>query len=90
MLNKKLIPVGVGVVPSAQRFDVDYWDDIIGAVRAEYLSDIQDYPWIIGFSGGKDSTVVAQAIFEALLEIPPSQRVRPVHLVANDTQVESR
>lgn len=89
MLNKNLIPVGVGIVPSAQRIDVDYWDDIIDAVRAEYLSDIQDYPWIIGFSGGKDSTVVAQAVFEALLEIPPSQRLRHVHLVSNDTQVES-
>ena len=89
MLNKNLIPVGVGVVPSAQRVNVDYWDNIIGAVRAEYLSDTQDYPWIIGFSGGKDSTVVAQAVFEALLGIPPSQRVRHVHFVSNDTQVES-
>lgn len=67
----------------------DFWDDIVQAVRAEYLSDAQDYPWIIGFSGGKDSTVVAQAVFEAMLQIPPSQRKRHVHLVSNDTQVES-
>ena len=42
-----------------------------------------------GFSGGKDSTVVAHAVFEALAAIPPSQRTRPVHIVSNDTMVES-
>ncbi|MDP1645606.1 MAG: DNA phosphorothioation system sulfurtransferase DndC [Thiobacillus sp.] len=89
MLNKNLIPVEVGIVQSAQRIDSDFWDDVVRAVRSEYLSDVQAYPWIIGFSGGKDSTVVAQAVFEALLEIPPSQRQRHVHLVSNDTQVES-
>ena len=69
--------------------ETDFWDDVVRSVRTEYLSDAQDYPWIIGFSGGKDSTVVAQAIFEALLQVPPSQRKRHVHLVSNDTQVES-
>lgn len=65
------------------------WDDVVASVRAEYMSDVQDYPWIIGFSGGKDSTVVAQAVFEALLQVPPSRRKRHVHVVSNDTQVES-
>ncbi len=65
------------------------WDQVVASVRKEYLSETQDYPWIIGFSGGKDSTVVAQAVFEALLQVPPSQRKRYVHVVSNDTQVES-
>lgn len=68
---------------------LDVWDDVVASVRAEYVSDAQDYPWIIGFSGGKDSTVVAQAVFEALLQVPPSRRRRHVHVVSNDTQVES-
>lgn len=67
----------------------DIWDEVVCSVRSEYLSETQDYPWIIGFSGGKDSTVVAQAVFEALLQVPPSQRRRHVHLVSNDTLVES-
>ncbi|MGO7347819.1 DNA phosphorothioation system sulfurtransferase DndC [Rhizobium ruizarguesonis] len=58
-------------------------------MRQEYLSEHQRYPWIIGFSGGKDSTVVTHAIFEALLQIAPSRRTRPVHIVSNDTMVES-
>ena len=67
----------------------DIWDEVVASVREEYASDVQDYPWIIGFSGGKDSTVVAQAVFEALLQVPPSRRKRHVHIVSNDTLVES-
>ena len=65
------------------------WKDIVQHVKEEYLSTSQTYPWIVGFSGGKDSTVVAHAVFEALLAIPPSKRTRPVHIVSNDTLVES-
>lgn len=60
------------------------WKDIVQHVKDEYLSTAQSYPWIVGFSGGKDSTVVAHAVFEALRAIPPSQRTRPVHIVSND------
>ena len=46
-------------------------------------------PWIVGFSGGKDSTLVAHLVVEHLLSIPRSVRTRVVHVVANDTLVES-
>ncbi|MEI7870442.1 MAG: phosphoadenosine phosphosulfate reductase family protein [Candidatus Methylumidiphilus sp.] len=62
---------------------------LVSDIRCEYLLDNQNYPWIIGFSGGKDSTLVAQLVFEALLNISPSQRNRPIHIVSNDTLVES-
>jgi DNA sulfur modification protein DndC len=65
------------------------WQEIVQHVKDEYLSPVQNYPWIVGFSGGKDSTVVAHAVFEALRAVPPSQRDRPVHIVSNDTLVES-
>lgn len=64
-------------------------DSIRKAVIDEYLSEAQDYPWIMTFSGGKDSTLVAHIVFEALLELPPSLRRRQVHFVSNDTLVES-
>lgn len=64
-------------------------DKLIDQVRCEYLSTTQDYPWIVGFSGGKDSTLVAHLVFEAMLKVPPSQRLRHVHFVSNDTLVES-
>ncbi len=65
------------------------WAGIVQHVKEEYISTAQSYPWIVGFSGGKDSTVVAHAVFEALQAIPPSQRTRPVHILSNDTMVES-
>ena len=54
----------------------------------EYLED-HSWPWVIGFSGGKDSTLVVHLVYEILLSLPPSQRKRQVHIVANDTLVES-
>ena len=65
---------------------------LFDAIRAEMLDEYRqdhDWPWIIGYSGGKDSTLVTHLVFEMLLSLPPSQRTRPVHVVANDTLVES-
>lgn len=67
----------------------DKWRSVIELIKSEYLSTAQAFPWIIGFSGGKDSTLVAHGVFEALEEIPPSQRTREIHIVSNDTLVES-
>lgn len=65
------------------------WENIVADIKAEYLSETQRHPWIIGFSGGKDSTLVAHAVFDALLAVTPSDRTRDVHMVSNDTLVES-
>lgn len=65
------------------------FDRIRQNIIGEYLSDTQHYPWIVTFSGGKDSTLVAHTVFEALLTLPPSLRKRQVHFVSNDTLVES-
>ena len=47
------------------------------------------FPWIIGFSGGKDSTLLVQLVFEMLIDLAPGDRNRPVHVLCNDTLVES-
>lgn len=65
------------------------WRDVVRGIRDEYLDPAHRFPWVVGFSGGKDSTVVAHGVFEALLSVPPSQRTRDVHIVSNDTLVES-
>lgn len=65
------------------------FEQVVSEIRAEYLSNVQSFPWIIGFSGGKDSTLVAHAVFSALLDISPSRLTRPIHVIANDTLVES-
>lgn len=61
---------------------------VLDDLRDEYLQS-HAKPWIVGFSGGKDSTLLVQLVFEMLLELPPSKRVRKVHVLSNDTLVES-
>lgn len=68
---------------------LDRWADVVRSVREDYLDENQHFPWIIGFSGGKDSTLVVHATIDALMSLPPSRRIRPVHVVSNDTLVES-
>lgn len=46
-------------------------------------------PWVIGFSGGKDSTAVLQLVWLAILQLPPRQRTKLIHVITTDTLVES-
>ncbi len=55
----------------------------------QYLNDKSDRPWIIGFSGGKDSTMLLQLVWNALKKIDPSLLKRKVYIVCNDTLVEN-
>ncbi len=57
-------------------------------LRDEYQAD-HSIPWVVGFSGGKDSTLVLQLVFETLLSIAPGDRRRRIHVASNDTLVES-
>lgn len=56
-------------------------------IRQLYLGD--DVPWIIGYSGGKDSTAILQLTWLALAELPPEQRKKNVHVISTDTMVEN-
>jgi DNA sulfur modification protein DndC len=60
--------------------------EITRTLRDLYLDDPR--PWLVGFSGGKDSTLVAHLIFEVLRSIPAEQRTKEVHLLCTDTRVE--
>ena len=70
-------------------------DNIINELVDQYTyADTSERPWIIGFSGGKDSTVLLTLVWRALekvrKEMPsPFQLRRPVHVVYNDTMVEN-
>jgi DNA sulfur modification protein DndC len=43
----------------------------------------------VGFSGGKDSTLLLHLVVETLLQLPPDERTRRVYVLSNDTRVES-
>ena len=58
------------------------------AIRQEYLRRHND-PWVIAFSGGKDSTLLLQLTWEMLSALPNDKRHRKIYIVGNDTLVES-
>ena len=68
---------------------------IIDEIKDQYMYADDTYrPWIIGFSGGKDSTVLLTLVWLALKKIKedilvPFQLRRPVYVVCNDTLVEN-
>jgi DNA sulfur modification protein DndC len=47
-----------------------------------------DRPWLVGFSGGKDSTMVASLVVDAVLAVPAAERKKPVTILCTDTRVE--
>lgn len=56
-------------------------------VATLYESD--EIPWVIGYSGGKDSTAVLQLVWLSLAELPPEKRIKPVYVISTDTLVEN-
>ncbi|WP_446655374.1 DNA phosphorothioation system sulfurtransferase DndC [Blastomonas sp.] len=62
---------------------------------AEQLEEVADLyradqiPWVIGYSGGKDSTATLQLVWLALRALPPEERAKPVYVISTDTLVEN-
>lgn len=66
--------------------------NIIDEIIDQYLfADDSKRPWIIGFSGGKDSTVMLQLVWEALRQVKNYHGIigRNIYVVCNDTMVEN-
>jgi DNA sulfur modification protein DndC len=53
------------------------FQEIKASLQQLYLED--ERPWLVGFSGGKDSTMLASLIFDAVLSIPAEQVRRFVY-----------
>ena len=50
---------------------------------------LDEIPWVIGYSGGKDSTAVLQLIWNAIANIPPEKRIKKIDVITTDTLVEN-
>ena len=57
-------------------------------MHAEFTREHED-PWIVAYSGGKDSTLLLHLVWEIAAALPPEDRRRPIYIVSNDTLVES-
>lgn len=65
----------------------DEFNAIIEEMRLVYLHDQR--PWMLGFSGGKDSTLLCQLTFEMLKTLKPEERHKKIYIVTSDTMVEN-
>jgi len=60
---------------------------IISEIQSLYLED--EKPWVIGFSGGKDSTTILSLIYVALSKLKKIQRHKHIYVISSDTLVET-
>lgn len=60
---------------------------ITAEIQELYLQD--DTPWVLGYSGGKDSTAVLQLTLYALAKLPKEKLTKELHVLSNDTLVEN-
>lgn len=66
-----------------------YIQEIEDELVDQYMNDDNPRPWIIGFSGGKDSTMLLQVVWNAIKSIPAEARNRKIYVVCNNTLVEN-
>ena len=61
--------------------------EIHETIQQTYLAD--ERPWVIGYSGGKDSTTALQLIWYAVAQLPDEQQTKPIYVISSDTLVET-
>ena len=66
-------------------------DFAVEKIKKQYLSKDEHYPWLIGYSGGKDSSCTAQLTFRALAELKNEGFAldRKVYIFSSDTMIEN-
>lgn len=65
------------------------FENIIKEIMIVYKHD--DRPWLIGYSGGKDSTLLVSLVYEAMKRIKESgsELSKRVYIITSDTMVEN-
>lgn len=62
-------------------------DEVYDRIRMVYRQNKS--PWVIGYSGGKDSTAVLQLVWYALAGLKSEERTNKVYVLSSDTLVET-
>ena len=52
------------------------FEDIINEIMIVYKHD--NRPWLIGYSGGKDSTLLVSVVYEAVRRLKPEERTKKI------------
>ena len=80
-LNKEVIRM------ANSYFNENTLEELIEEIKYVYKSD--NRPWIIGYSGGKDSTTVVELVYKMLLGLKSDERHKNVYIVSSDTLIEN-
>ncbi|MFE4650489.1 DNA phosphorothioation system sulfurtransferase DndC [Streptomyces sp. NPDC056707] len=86
------IPFNLGLTPVRRKpFGGRSLEEVVTELTEEIreLYTADQVPWVIGYSGGKDSTAVLQLVWMALKDLPAEQRTKAVHVISTDTLVEN-
>ena len=63
-------------------------DKLVDLTAKLYLED--DNPWVVGYSGGKDSSACLQLMWRALEKIKSENKtIKPLYVITTDTLVEN-
>lgn len=76
-----------GLPNESSVFEYRTIEDIYREIRDVYQRYPQ--PWVIGYSGGKDSTATLQLVWKAIKELAAAKRQKPIFVIASDTGVEN-
>ena len=68
-------------------FEYVSYEELKNEIKYVYQSD--NRPWIIGYSGGKDSTTVVELVYEMLQSLKPQERHKNVYIISSDTLIEN-
>lgn len=71
----------------SEKISKDQIDSKMETIRDLYLAD--EIPWVIGYSGGKDSTATLELVWLAIEDLPSEKRKKAIHIINTDTLVES-
>ena len=72
---------------SSSVFASRHVEEIYEDIRQVYRQSAS--PWVIGYSGGKDSTAVLQLVWYAIAGMPKEERTNRVYVLSSDTLVET-
>ena len=76
---------------SRSPFDEYGMDSVVAMLLDEitelYLADAT--PWVVGYSGGKDSSAVLQLVWSAIEKLGSKRAHKPIHVISTDTLVEN-
>ncbi len=66
---------------------ITHINNLIQEIQELYCLD--EVPWVVGYSGGKDSTTVLQLVWNAIASLPQEKRTKKIYVITTDTLVEN-